>query len=191
MLPCPRQGQSTKLCLGSKKSKTLPCPPQGQYRAFMENKSKEKAYQCLPQESNTAQGESKELGLIMVPRKPRKNSSVCIGQVSNTGLQFGNTALPSARAGQHFVVARPAPFWRTKEQFGSTSSTHRHQTGAPEFSALPSARAGQHPAAHTNAPCSPQGRTHQILPCPPQRQGRLLGAIWAKIQFNSIPHQIE
>ena len=146
MLPCPRQGQSTKLCLGSKKSKTLPCPPQGQYRAFMENKSKEKAYQCLPQESNTAQGESKELGLIMVPRKPRKNSSVCIGQVSNTGLQFGNTALPSARAGQHFVVARPAD-----------------QTGAPRHHSVA-------PAARTGTKMAHQ----KFLPCPPWGQGSIL-----------------
>ena len=114
--------------------------------------------------------------------------SVCFGQDSNLGHQSENTALPSARAGQHFVGAQfwrtKAPFWRTAASSGSTSSAPWHNSGAPIFSALPTKPA-------------PRRTTHQILPCPPQGQGSLLEAIVfrpkieLKIQFNSFLHQIK
>ncbi|QHO57791.1 uncharacterized protein DS421_3g85330 [Arachis hypogaea] len=60
---------------------------------------------------------------------------------------FGNIALPSTRAGQHFVVhGQRTTLTRTK---GVSASKHARigSMAHHDNSALPSTRAGQHPAA--------------------------------------------
>ena len=145
----------------------------------------------------------------MVPRKPRKLNK----RVFLPGFERGTSVwkhCPALREGRAAfccgsVMRIKARSWQHQRapQHGSGSTNAHHITisGAPIFFALPSARAGQC-SAHQTAPSRTKPHqastnTHQILPCPPQGQGSLLGAIifgpkiQLKFQFNSFLHQIK
>ena len=72
-----------------------------------------------------------------MPKSQEKKKRVCIGPGSNTGVQYGNPALPLARAGQHLNWhGLGAPFLTLAHQFPRPGSIWRARflPGAPNRS---------------------------------------------------------
>ena len=109
---------------------------------------------------------------------------------------------PLQGQGSILVMHTHAPFWRTKGRLGSIVLAHRHHSAAPaariwrtkEF--CPALREGRAASCtHQRTTRTHHGPDAQFSALPSTRAGQPPGSVMGqkstKIQFNSIPHQIE